>query len=72
MDIKEPIIGINGNISIEILNITVNKKYGCAKIGYTDCQSKLCPEKKHFMLNPTTKEALCATEIELVITNISN
>lgn len=72
MEIKEPIIGINGNISIEIINITVNKKYNCAKMGYTDCQYNLCPEKKHFMLNPTTKEALCATEIELVVTNISN
>lgn len=69
---QEPIIGISGHLSIEIVKITLNKSYNCAKYGFTSCKSDLCYEKKHFMVNPTTKQPLCATEVEMIMTNMGS
>lgn len=57
------------NITITVLNITQNKRFDCRQC-YDFINKELCDYRKNCNITPS--KMLCGTEVEIVISNMSN
>lgn len=67
--VKLPVSATCSSITISVINIIKNRNYDCSDCGFGYYGKSICEEKANFNLFPIPRQNLCATEVEIIITN---